>query len=157
MHLTLRGWALCTWHRDVRSVTAKQVPEQWGILGLYIRTAPHFPSFTIWAQSRQCPNFRLHSFFSFPVLFSVLLSRDEEKRDNGANQASFFIFIVLLRCFIMACRLFNTPARCLWSTKCYDHRILKCLTSAFRLQWWLRCHARRKSTWSLGSEGLQQL
>lgn len=129
-------------------------PSSGGILQLHIGAAPHFPSFTIWAQSTQCPNFRLHSFFSLMILFSVLLSRDEEKWDNCANKASFFVFIVLLWCFIMTCQLFNTPESCLWSTKWYNHIILKRLVSAFRLQRWLCCHARRKSTWSLGSKEL---
>lgn len=157
VHLALRGWAPRTSHCDVGSVVSKHVTGQWGILQLPLRTAPHFPSPTIWAQSRQCPNFRLHSFFSLLILFSVLLSRDEEKGDNRANKASFFISIVLLGCFIMTCQLFNTPESCLWSTKCYSHIIWKCFFSALRPRWRLCCYARRKFTGSLGSEGLQQL
>lgn len=60
------------------------------------RAAPHFLPFTMWAESRQCPNFRLQSLFSLMILFSFLLSRDEEKWDNCANEAFFFISLFLV-------------------------------------------------------------
>lgn len=119
MHLDLRGWALCTSHCDPRNEV------RWGILQLHVGIAPHFPSLTTWAQSRQCPNFRLHSLFSLMILFSVLLSRDEEKWDNCANEASFFISIVLLWCFIVMCQLFKTPESCLLEHKLFQSYYIK--------------------------------
>lgn len=64
-------------------------PSSGAFFSFMIGTAPHFPSLTMWAQSRQCPNYRLHGLFSLMILLPVLLSRDEEKWDNCAIKHLF--------------------------------------------------------------------
>ena len=68
--------------------------EIWGIFSVPPWNSTRLP--IICHLSSKCPNFRLRSLSSLTFRSAILFSRDEEKQDDHAAKASFFIFIVLV-------------------------------------------------------------